>query len=177
MSVKPNQETWIWRLKWRRTTILLHVNPMNDIAAVKADLFEILSTAKGLDSSTSPPVPSSPSQIQLAVPRNPLNIEQGFDRIDVSQSPEDDKPDPFTTPVANSKSKQKTKETRPLESMNLKVLGLRDKAVVVFRIRGEEEVDDEGLGDEEWDFEIPKYEDEYGVEVEGDLGVHKEWKG
>jgi len=78
------------------------------------------------------------------------------------------------------------------DTESVKAAGMRDNAVLAFRWdeKGKKAVvEDEGDGDEEldlvgddsegeeWDVVLPSFEDQYGVDNEGDLGVQREFNG
>jgi hypothetical protein len=151
-------QTWTLRFKHHRTTILLHTDPLTPLSTLKSNLLLALRDTKpsGIESR---PLPTSPSQIKLAKPINPLEISEGWEPIDPSADVDDEK--------AAKKLE---------ESTSVKAAGVKDNAVIAFRwsVEGEEEEEDEALGEieGEWDVVWPSFEDNYHVEVEGDKGIH-----
>lgn len=107
--------------------------------------------------------PSTPSDIRLARPVDPLDLSQGWDTLDDGSQ---DLDDPFNNDD-DDVPKPKTKKT--LESENLRAYGIKDNAVLAFRFRSEKGRD--------WDVVQAVNIDEYGVENEADMGIPKEFKG
>ena len=96
--------------------------------------------------------------MRFAKPVDPLDVEQGWDEISL----EDD-----VDGIA-------------------KGVGLKDGGVLAFRFveegEGVQEEEDEmelddGKWKGEWDVVVPKFDDDFGVENEGDVGVRKEFRG
>jgi hypothetical protein len=102
-------------------------------------------------------IPSSPSQVRLAKPVDPVDVESGWEELTTEE-----------------------------EDGVVKGVGLKDGGVLAFKfgVKDEDEdlteEDDEVIGEGEkegWDVVIPRFQDEFGVENEGDVGVRKEFKG
>jgi hypothetical protein len=176
-SVIPSPLTWTLRFKNHKTTVLLHADALTPVSAIKAELLSALreSNPSGLNGK---PLPTSPSQIQLAKPVDPLDLTQGWESLESSSALED----PFNTEEGgNGKGKQK----RKLDTDSVKAVGIKDNAVIAFKWSGsgdssEEEEGDEDMGEEKeeyWDVVLPSFTDDYGVENEGDAGVIREFKG
>lgn len=148
------------RLKKHKSTILLHVEPLQLLSTVKEDLLAILKdiAPNGFNGT---PLPNSASEIELAKPVDPLDISLGWEPL----APSDELEDPFNIDEDEApKGKGKS-----LESENLKAYGLKDNAVLAFRFKSEK-----GKG---WDVVQAVFIDEYGVENEGDMGVLRDYKG
>ena len=161
-STEPSPHTWTIRLKHHKTTILLHVDPLQTLATLKKELLAILNemAPNGFHGYTPP---STPSDIRLARPVDPLDLSQGWDTLDDGSQ---DLDDPFNNDD-DDVPKPKTKKT--LESENLRAYGIKDNAVLAFRFRSEKGRD--------WDVVQAVNIDEYGVENEADMGIPKEFKG
>jgi hypothetical protein len=163
-TVNPSSTTWILRLKYHKTTVLLHADPLQSVQRLKQDLLDSLRAIK--PSSTflngrSPP--SSTSQIQLARPCDVLDPTSGWELIEES----DDATLQANGPDGKGKGKAKAKPNS--SEFTLRGVGVRDNLVLAFRWQDKESMDAD-LEDEEWDVIIPTFEDIYGVENMGDVG-------
>jgi len=154
-------QTWTLRFKHHKTTVLLHSDPLTPISTLKTNLLSSLRDTKpsGIKSR---PIPISPSEIQLAIPVDPLEISKGWEILEPpSNIDEEDEQTP--------EAKQKWDE-----STSVKAAGVKDNAVIAFRWRIEAEEEDETDETEgTWDVVWPSFEDGYHVENEGDKGVHE----
>jgi len=197
-TTAPSPQTWTIRLKSRKTTVLLHTNPLETFSSIKHQLYTALSdtTLKDPDTGDTIPLPSSASDIQLGRPVNPHDASRGF----ALGEWEYDTPDALEEGAADVKGKGKAvagkgKSKRDGEGGVLegvkgcpKGAGLRDGAVLAFRWRGDgiwdgdEDVDMEegaagGKKADMWGVRIASFEDSYGVENEGDVGGMREFEG
>ncbi|KAK3063164.1 hypothetical protein LTS18_002549 [Coniosporium uncinatum] len=167
MPIQPNSSTWTVRLKHHKTTIVLHIDPLQTLASLKEDLLLALQQTCTHQTLRGKQLPSAAGAFAIAKPRDPLDVARGWERL----------------PAGKKADRE-----------SVKAAGLRDNAVLAFRwdekgkkavMGGEEEGDgDEGLGldgdgreGEEWDVVLPSFEDQYGVENEGDLGMQREFNG
>lgn len=179
-SVNPTPRTWTIRFKYHKSTVLLHVNPDQSIESLKENLLYALRDVKpspNFLNGRSPP--SSISQIQLAMPRNALNVSEGWEYFDESPGFEIEDEDD-----GESKGKSKGKGKAKTESSGLTVreAGIRDNGVLAFRWRDEESAvgpgdADEPMEDGEWDVVIPTFDDSYGMENTMDSGTIPEREG
>jgi len=163
-NINPSPSTWILRLKYHKTTVLLHADPLQSVQRLKQDLLDSLRTIKS--SSTflnGRSLPSSASQIQLAKPCDVLDPTSGWELLEES----DDATLQTNGPDGKGKGKAKAKPNS--SEFTLKSVGIRDNLALAFRWRDKESMDF-GLEDEEWDVIIPTFEDIYGVENVGDVG-------
>jgi len=159
-STIPDPQTWTIRLKHHKTTLLLHVNPLQTLATLQKELLAVLSE-RSPSSFNGHTLPSTPQDIILAKPFDPLDLSQGWDPLE----PSDELEDPFN--IDEEAPKPRSKKT--IESENLKAYGIKDNAVLAFRFREEK--------GGEWDVVQAVNIDEYGVENEADMGVPREYKG
>src|SRR5207249_1478787 len=138
----PSPLTWTLRFKSRKTTILLHVDPLHTFSTIKSHLYTALQETGLRDPDTNEqiPLPSSPSDIQLGRPVNPNEPRQGFQLGEWEYPP----PDDDDGDTNGGKGKGKAKATRLRKSgedavgaANVKDCpkgaGLRDGAVLAFR--------------------------------------------
>ena len=63
------------------------------------------------------------------------------------------------------------------DDKSLTSLGIKENAVLVYRFRGGEAGKERRGKDPGWSIEVPSFEDPYGVENVGDLGVKPEFRG
>ncbi|CAI6334698.1 unnamed protein product [Periconia digitata] len=181
-SIKPSPTTWILRLKARKTTIFLHVDPLQTFASIKSQLHTALSETYLLDPETNKNVelPASPSEIQLGRPIDRMDPDGGFvlGEWEIAPSDEDE------SEAGKSKGKAKPKKNDAGFGSVVKDCpkgaGLKDRDVLVFRWPG----DGTGWEDEEddpknrmWGVKLASFEDSYGVQNEADLGAGGEFEG
>lgn len=194
----PSAETWTLRLKSRKTTVLLHVDPLHTFSTIKSHLYAALEQTgfSDPDTETLIPLPASPADIQLGRPVDPNDPRRGFMLGEWELPPVDDD----NPPAADvGKGKGKAKAGRPSKggvasARNCpKGADLKDGAVLAFRWKGDgnEWEDDEDLdpevdrasgadakkGVDMWGVKLASFEDSYGVEIEGDVGGGREFEG
>ncbi|KAF2638832.1 hypothetical protein P280DRAFT_63498 [Massarina eburnea CBS 473.64] len=187
----PSPQTWTLRLKARKTTVVLHVDPLQTFASMKSDLHAALVDTSLIDPSTREPIPlpSSPSDIQFGRPIDRADPQLGF-TLGEWELPSDDEED-----NGKGKGKAKTKGRKSDVTSAVKDCpkgaGLKDRDVLAFRWRGdgtaweddEEQDDDIMLADEvtskkdTWGVKLASFDDQYGVENEADLGLPGEFEG
>ena len=189
----PSSQTWTLRLKSRKTTVLLHVDPLHTFATIKSFLYDALKETGLKDSQTgeSIPLPSSPSEIQFGRPVNINDAHEGFQLGE------------WEYPVAEeeaeggkgkAKAGRKSNSGATASAANVKDCpkgaGLKDGAVLAFRWAGdgtwdgsEEDRDvdvERERGEKEgdmWGVKLASFEDAYGVDNETDVGGGREFEG
>jgi hypothetical protein len=183
----PSAQTWTLRLKSHKTTVLLHVDPLQTFSTIKEQLYTALEET-GLKNGHSEPVslPPSPADIELGRPSNTNDPHKGFQLGEWEYSPleEEEGEDP--------KGKGKAKAGRPKKSGTVgadsvsdcpKGAGLRDGAVLAFRWKGNGSQEDDDIESADgrkvdmWGVKLASYEDNYGVENEMDVGGGREFEG
>ncbi|KAF2440035.1 hypothetical protein P171DRAFT_435857 [Karstenula rhodostoma CBS 690.94] len=180
-------QTWTLRLKSHKTTVLLHVDPLQTFTTIKEQLYKALEET-GLRDSDSEPIslPPSPSDIELGRPSSINDPHRGFQLGEWEYSPLEEED------AEDLKGKGKAKAGCPKKSGAVgadsvkdcpKGAGLRDGAVLAFRWKGnrsEEDADLEradGRKVDMWGVKLASYEDNYGVENEMDVGGGREFEG
>lgn len=189
----PTPQTWTLRLKSHRTTILLHIDPLQSFSSIKTTLHTALSETGISASASSPPLrlPASPSAIQLGRPIDPLDATRGF-TLGEWETPDSDD-EVAIEDEASSKGKGKGKAAKAAGLKGKKEgaadgardcpkgAGLKDGAVLAFRWDGDGGPLGEGAGehDEErmWGVTLASFEDAYGVQNEADVGARAEFEG
>ena len=63
-AVQPTPATWTLRFKHEKTTLLLHVEPLQSLAEVRSQLLRVI---RNLGDSFGPVLPSSPNDIVLGI--------------------------------------------------------------------------------------------------------------
>ncbi|KAF3003144.1 hypothetical protein E8E13_008772 [Curvularia kusanoi] len=198
MSTTPTPTTWTLRLKSHRTTVLLHISPLSSFTAIKASLLSALSDTGLSKTDTSPPIPlpSSPSEIQLGRPIDPLDPSAGFQlgEWETSALSDGDLDVTIDEDDANAKGKGKGKATASSAAGTKaasskarknngtddsgadcpKSAGLKDGAVLAFRWEGCGDAEEEART---WGVQIASFEDAYGVQNTGDVGGRGEFEG
>lgn len=198
MSTRPSPSTWTVRFKRHKTTVLLHADSQETIASIKQELLNALreTSSDGITEGT--PLPDRPEEIYLARPRDINDHSAGWKRVADCQGAGRGR---GRAVPSKGKGKEKEGSSRPpkgVDAESLKTLGFKDNAVLAFKFASEVESEgdakkrkadameedeltfegeDEDDIQEHWDVMIPKWEDQYGVENEGDVGAMKEFKG
>jgi hypothetical protein len=179
-AVTPSPQTWTFRLKSHKTTVLLHVDPLSTFSNIKELLYTALKESHLKDENgVEIPLPPSPSDIQLGRPVSINDPQSGFmlgewEEQDVEGADDAEE---------NSKGKGKQNgDAKPFDALKQcpKGAGLRDNAVLAFRFKGDATAwgnDGVAMADDEpdmWGVKIASYEDSYGVDNQGDVGGHRE---
>jgi hypothetical protein len=196
-STTPSPLTWTLRLKSHKTTVVLHVNPLQTFSLIKTELLHALqdTSLKHPDTGEEIPLPDSPSDIQLGRPITLNDPHAGFtlgewEYTNTASDMEIDE----VKPVKNGKGAKRGKN----DGGNINVkdcpkgAGLKDNAVLAFRFKGDgTEWEDEDDGDEGvdlsaddvrgrgkrsrkgdmWGVRIASFEDSYGEVNTGDVGL------
>ncbi|KAF1916478.1 hypothetical protein BDU57DRAFT_233851 [Ampelomyces quisqualis] len=181
--ITPSPQTWTLRLKSRKTTVLLHVDPLQTFENIKSHLYEALQETELKDPETnaSIPLPGTSSEIQLGRPVDHNDAQHGFQlgEWEYAVNEEED---------AGGKGKGKAKASKPAAGVANakncpKGAGLKDGAVLAFRWAGdgtwdgEDDADMEQGGSNMWGIKLASFEDAYGVNNETDVGGGREFEG
>lgn len=186
----PSPLTWTLRLKARKTTALLHVDPLETFSSIKSRLYNVLQETELRDPESGEriPLPESPAEIHLGRPVDVHDAQQGF-RLGEWELPSPEEDEEMDDAKGKGKAKGPRKSNGTASSAtNLKECpkgaGLKDGAVLAFRWAGDGNVDgdDEGntAGDDApnmWGVKLASFEDAYGVENEMDVGGGREFEG
>lgn len=179
----PSPQTWTLRLKSRKTTVLLHVDPLHTFETIKSHLHEALQETELRDPETHEPIslPETSSEIQFGRPVDPNDAQQGF-QLGEWEYPADEEED--TSGKGKGKAKASTSTAGVANVKNCpKGAGLKDGAVLAFRWVGDGIWDggnDADMGQEEsnmWGVKLASFEDAYGVNNETDVGGGREFEG
>ncbi|KAK8193785.1 uncharacterized protein BKA78DRAFT_379334 [Phyllosticta capitalensis] len=183
-STKPTPSTLTLRLKFHRTSVLLHVDPILSISALKADLLHAIRDTHPDGKLHGRPLPASPSDLQLARLVDPADPAQGWQLIaDGDSTPEGEEEDEEAAEAAAPKKKGRGRPkgkdaAAAADSGNgssngdksMKSLGIKDGMALAFRWAGEAQQRDgetETLEWEDWDVKWPHFEDTFNLEDEG----------
>jgi hypothetical protein len=167
-TVTPSPATWILRFKYNKTTVFLHVDPLQSIASVKENLLAALRQTNP-DGIAGKPLPDSASEIVLGRPANYNDIEEGWERILESVD------DPFGAEPVEGKGKGKEpaiakgkeparKSTTTSSLTTIKGCKLQDRLPVAFKWG--KDIREYIPGEEDWDVQYLTYEDVYDEEQE-----------
>jgi len=178
----PSPQTWTLRLKARKTTVLLHVDPLHTFSFIKTQLYDALKDTGLKDPETHETIqlPESPEDIQFGRPVDVHDPQQGFQVAEWEMPAYESEED-------GGKGKGKAKAGKSGGSKSgikdcPKGAGLKDGAVLAFRWAGDgiwDGVDDEDLedGSNMWGVKLASFEDAYGVENQSDVGGGREFEG
>lgn len=186
----PSPQTWTLRLKSRKTTVILHVDPLQTFSSIKSQLYEALKETglKDPESGESIPLPDLPSDIQLGRPVDIHDAQQGFQLGEWETTTEESEEHGGK---GKGKAKAGTQSSGGAAAgvSNVKECpkgaGLKDGAVLAFRWASdgiwdgsEDDVDqDIGDGSNMWGVKLASFEDAYGVNNEADVGGGREFEG
>jgi hypothetical protein len=185
----PSPQTWTLRLKSRKTTVLLHVDPLDTFSTIKSNLYNALQETGLKDPDTREPIslPDSPSDIQLARPVDVHDAQQGFQLGEWERSVDESEEDGGK---GKGKAKASNKSGSGTTAGNMrdcpKGAGLKDGSVLAFRWAGDGTVDggddadmDQDLeqGSNMWGVKLASFDDAYGVSNETDVGGGREFEG
>lgn len=194
-TAKPSSITL--RFKHRRSTTLLHADPLASFLILKRELIRALyQTHPSGKLPTGATIPQEPLDILLARPRDIHDVSLGWTRLRTE--------DEGSGPVAETDDvKTPMKRGPPAKKTALSVgrpdcpraAGLKDGGVLAYKFRSEsivegdanqgvqafddddEEMDGEEDDAEEWDVVIASYEDTTGTVNEGDVGGMPTFEG
>ncbi|KAF2623180.1 hypothetical protein BU25DRAFT_414687 [Macroventuria anomochaeta] len=172
---QPTPQTWTLRFKSHRTTVLLHIDPLNTFDTVKSALYTALQET-GLQATEHGPsisLPASPSDIQLGRPVDPLDPSQGFVLAEWETPASDDEVAIEEEGKGKGRAAAKGKKQGAGDVKDCpKGAGLKDGAVLAFRWEGD------GTKEEaSWGVQLASFEDAYGVQNEMDVGGRAEFEG
>ncbi|KAH7092447.1 hypothetical protein FB567DRAFT_545598 [Paraphoma chrysanthemicola] len=183
----PSPLTWTLRLKARKTTVLLHVDPLHTFGTIKTQLLDALRETGIKDPKTNEPIPlpESSSDIQLGRPIDIHDPQQGFGLGEWEHPTYESEED---SGKGKGKAKASTKANGGASGVASvkdcpKGAGLKDGAVLAFRWVGDgiwdgdedpETVQEEG---DMWGVQLASFDDAYGVENTMDVGGGKEFEG
>ncbi|KXL50336.1 hypothetical protein M433DRAFT_28959, partial [Acidomyces richmondensis BFW] len=184
----PNSRTWTLHFKHHRTTILLHVDPLQKLSSIRAELLKAIQQTSRDGKLNGHNIPSTESDVLLAKPKDAIDLSQGWEPLAEN--------DIFSGNEKSGKGKGKITITSASNRTSKDKLldcpqgaGLRDGGVVAFKFRSEQEAqmqdakdeaidvdeDDKLDGEtlvgepsmETWDVVVPSLEDAYGEQEVG----------
>ncbi|KAK4921001.1 hypothetical protein LTR49_011545 [Elasticomyces elasticus] len=166
-TIRPKPTTWILRFKHHRTTVLLHVDPLQSLAVIRAELLKAVTQTNPSGRLNGRTIPQDANEVLLARPSDSQDLSLGWESLEVHE----------VEGAAREDGKGKGKAV---------AVGLQDGGVVAFKFRSELtaaardedegiEVDEddggldgetlvgEGAGaPEKWDVVVPTMEETYG---------------
>ncbi|KAL8894867.1 MAG: hypothetical protein Q9192_003999 [Flavoplaca navasiana] len=148
---KPSPQQLTLRFKCHKTTILLLVDPHDNLTSIKAKLLEALKVTN-VSEIRGQPLPTEPDDVLLGVPVDLNDPAQGWTNLEIPEV-EDDirKKGPKKSGVLNAS---------PMGA------GLKDGSVLAIRFRSEaSDADDLNMGNNEWDVVMPTFDDEEGSQT------------
>lgn len=163
-------------MKSRKTTVLLHVEPLHTFSFIKSQLHDALNDTGLKDPNTGEPVPlpDSPDDIQFGRPVDIHDPQAGF------QLAEWEKPAPESE-EDSGKGKGKAKASKASTKSGIddcpKGAGLKDGAVLAFRWAGDGVWDGGDHEDATWGVKLATFQDAYEVENQSDVGGGGEFQG
>jgi hypothetical protein len=185
----PNPRTWILRFKLNRTTVVLHIDPLQSLNSVKQELLTALQQTHLAGTINGLSIPQNSADILLARPKDINDLTLGFESIESAPSSIDSESDAVVG-AGKGKGKAVAAPSKTVGGRSAKAqlkdcpqgAGLRDHGIVAFKFRKadadvvisiEEDEEDEGIAvaredmegvEEEWDVVVPSFEETYGEE-------------
>lgn len=183
--INLNTHTWTIRFKHQRTTVLLHVDPQQQLDSVRAELLKALGQVCPDGTLHGHRLPDSETDILLAVPTDINDLSLGWDAIDrdeaVENAIEEEKGSGKGKGKAGATGKGKASAGRSSECPQ--TVGFRDGGIVAFKFKTQRETEREGnmatdealvsgSEKEHWDVVVPTLDETYaeGEEAEGAEG-------
>lgn len=164
-SISINPRTWTLRFKHQRSTILLHVDPLQSLPSVRAELLKAIQQAHPGGKFDGSDIPTSEDEVLLARPADSNNLKAGWEQLgknDTDLFSDDEK--------GKGKGAVKSKSRNAVEDCP-QGAGLKDGGIVAFKFKSELQVRASNLdGDtlvgepEKWDVVVPSMEETYGDE-------------
>ncbi|KAK5722753.1 hypothetical protein LTR15_005986 [Elasticomyces elasticus] len=186
-TIRPKPTTWILRFKHHRTTVLLHVDPLQSLAAIRAELLKAVTQTNPSGRLNGHTIPQDANEVLLARPSDSQDLSLGWESLEVHEvegaSREDGKGKGKAVVGSSTGAKRGSKD-KLVDCPQ--AVGLQDGGVVAFKFRSEFtaaardedegiEVDEEyggldgetlvgeGAGTpEKWDVVVPTMEETYG---------------
>lgn len=158
MPPKPSPATWTLRFKHSTSTILLEVDPLQKLSTVRTELLHALQESNPSGTINGHKIPQQADDILLgrAIDRNKLSL--GYTDIDKDATESSaDVTGKGKAAVGALKAKPGSGKVTDCPQG----AGFRDRDVVAFKFRGDEDVEDVV---EKWDVKIPTMEETYGDE-------------
>lgn len=184
-AIKLNSTTWTLRCKHNRTTVLLHVDPLQSLSSVRAELLKAVQQTRPDGKLNGHVIPDTEDDVLLARPADINDLSAGWEPLE--------REDEFAEAMEEEKSSSKGKgKAGASKSKATQVTdcpqgaGLRDGGVVAFKFRGQRAAterdavvdsdDEEGLekldgetlvgepAAEKWDVVVPSLEETYKEE-------------
>lgn len=181
---KPTPQTWTLRLKHHRTTILLHVDPLQSLSSIKSELLKAVSQTHPDGTLNNVTIPQRASDVMLAKPVDINDLEAGWESLEPKGVIDGVFEDEGAGKGKGKVSMVKNNKTAATGGKNAlrdcpQGVGLRDGGVVAFkfrvqdaekdgRVRGDVDGDavidigEEEEENEKWDVVVPSLEETYG---------------
>jgi hypothetical protein len=168
-AIKPTPNTWTLRFKHHRATVLLHVDPLQKLHSVRAELLKAVWQTARDGKLNGHAIPTDANDILLARPVDINDLTAGWEQLEADDGLEealrqaDAKGKSAASASASSKASKANKDIATDSPMGA---GLTDGGVVAFKFRSEMEgARDQGGVDEGVDVEAG------GEELEGETLV------
>ncbi|KAK3676700.1 hypothetical protein LTR78_003476 [Recurvomyces mirabilis] len=185
MTNPPNPQTWTLRLKHSRTTILLHVSPLQPFSSVRTELLRALHQTNPSGILNSHEIPQHESEVLLARPVDNNDLSLGWETLEAEKQGEGGEEGGVVKEDKKGKGKAGAVVGAAKSGGNKATdcpqgAGLRDGGVLAFKFRSEVDVekskrreggdavidiDAEILNEnkpEQWDVIVPSMEETYG---------------
>ncbi|GAB7363248.1 hypothetical protein MBLNU230_g3530t1 [Neophaeotheca triangularis] len=172
-STKPSPRTWTLLFKIGKTTILLHIDPLQKLSSIKTDLLATVNQTHPSGTLNSLPIPSDPETIRFARAIDENDLSLGFEPLDAPFEP-DDLDAEAVDGQSKGKGKGRGKAKNGLADCPQGV-GLKDGSIVAFKFGNGASADDEDEAvvvegaEEKWDVDLPTMEAAYGEGEEEDM--------
>jgi len=180
-SIRPSARTWTLRFKHSRTTIFLHVDPLQKLSLIRAELLKAVQQSHPDGQLHGHVIPQDVDDVLLARPVDINDLDAGWEPLDKQDDLDEEM---FVDGKGKGKAtagKTKARSANALQDCP-QGAGLRDGGVVAFKFRSGDDATvgedrDEGVEDmerldgetlvgepagEKWDVIVPTLEEVYG---------------
>ena len=178
-KVEPTPRTWTLRFKHQRTTVLLHVDPLQKFPSVKTDLLKAIKDSHPNGKLNGLSVPDSADEVKLAKPKDPNDLRAGWQTLEpqLGLVAEDEGSAKGKGKAAASSTSKLSKNGAAAQDCP-QAAKLRDGAVIAFKFKASKDEEWEKVGkygeedeaievaeddaEEVWDVVVPTVEETYG---------------
>nr|POE63030.1 hypothetical protein CFP56_03933 [Quercus suber] len=179
-SISPSPRTWTLRFKHHRSTIILHVDPLQKFPLVRLELLKAIQQTSQNGQLNNVDIPNDSNEILLAKLVDNNNLRAGWEQMEREEE------DLFNGEDVRGKGKAKASAKSTSRSTMKDCpqgAGLRDGSIVAFKFKsesqaeGQDTLDGESLvGEPEvWDVVAPSMEETYGDQDEA-TDVKLRWR-
>ncbi|PSK60574.1 hypothetical protein B9Z65_724 [Elsinoe australis] len=150
MPTPATPQTWTLIVKSHTSTVLLHVAKDQTFTSLKTELLSAIQATSPDGHFQGLPIPSDSSEVFLAKPVDPTDLEQGWENVEPTE--EDEEMEEAIEQLDGAKGKGKGRAGKKGTGKDCPAgAGLRDGSVLAFKFGKETE----------WEVRVPTFEEAY----------------